>query len=245
VTVGLLAAVVALAAALVKGAIGFGFPTLATPLLTLFLDVKTAVAVLILPNMVMDALQLARRGDVGPTARRFASLLASGAVGTVIGTRLLVTLPSALVTLVLGGFLLLFVLLGVARVAPRVRPGWEWWLSPIVGLIAGAVGGITNVPGTPLAIYFYALGLTKHQFVGAVAFSFLVYKAAQLGATAWYGLLTWPLLGASLALTVAALGGFRVGLRLQDRLEPEAFNRAVLAFLAALGAWLVIRGLGS
>jgi uncharacterized membrane protein YfcA len=36
-------ATVVLAAAFIKGAIGFGFPSLATPLLSLFVDVKTAV----------------------------------------------------------------------------------------------------------------------------------------------------------------------------------------------------------
>jgi len=34
-----------LAAAFIKGAIGFGFPSLATPLLSLVVDVKTAVPV--------------------------------------------------------------------------------------------------------------------------------------------------------------------------------------------------------
>ena len=49
-----LMAAVVLGAAFVKGAIGFGFPTLGTPLLSLVVDVKTAVVVLILPN-IMEA----------------------------------------------------------------------------------------------------------------------------------------------------------------------------------------------
>src|SRR5213078_1415615 len=47
----------------VKGIAGLGFPTLATPLLSLAVDVKTAVALLILPNIVMDGIQFARRAD--------------------------------------------------------------------------------------------------------------------------------------------------------------------------------------
>jgi uncharacterized protein len=241
VTAALLAAAAVLASAFVKGAIGFGFPTLATPLLTLVLDVKTSVAILILPNIVMDGLQLARRGAPTAIVRRFASLLVFGALGTVLGTRVLVTLPSQTVTLALGAFLLLFAGLGVARLSPRVPARWEWWLSPVAGLIVGTIGGVTNVPGTPLAMYFYALALPKHEFVQAVAFTFLVYKAVQLGAVAWYGLMTWALLGASLALTTAALVGFAGGLRLQDRLSPATFDRAVLAFLAVLGGWLLVR----
>jgi len=38
-----------------------------------------------------------------------------------------------------------------------------------------------------------------------------------------------------------AVGGFRLGLILQDRLEPATFNRAVLVFLGGLGIWLVVR----
>lgn len=239
----LVSAVAALVAAFVKGVIGLGFPTLATPLLTLVLDVKVAVVVLIVPNLVMDGIQLARRGAPWATMRRLASLLVFGAVGTVVGTRLLVTLPSRVVTLVLGAFVLLFVLLNATRVSPRVPGRWEPWLSPFAGLLAGVVGGITNVPGTPLAIYFYALGMDKIEFVRAVASTFLIYKLIQLGAVAWFGFLTWPLLGVSLALTVVALGGFALGLGVQDRLEPRAFNRAVLVFLAALGLWLILRAL--
>jgi uncharacterized membrane protein YfcA len=145
--------------------------------------------------------------------------------------------------LILGAFILTFVALSVTRLSPRVPPGWEPWTSPVVGFAAGVVGGVTNVPGTPLVLYFYALGLGKREFVSAVAFSFVLYKLVQLGAVSWYGLMSWPLLGWSGVLTGAALGGFAVGLGVQDRLEPRTFNRVVLVFLAALGGWLVLRSL--
>jgi uncharacterized membrane protein YfcA len=51
------------------------------------------------------------------------------------------------------------------------------------------------------------------------------------------------LLWLSLALTAVGLAGFAVGLRVQDRLDQRAFNRAVLGFLALLGAWLLLRSL--
>ena len=239
----ILAAGVVLLAALVKGAIGFGFPTLGTPLLSLVMDVKAAVVVLIIPNIVMDGLQFARRGAPMATVRRFAVLLVFGALGTVAGTRLLVALSPRAATLVLGAFIVTFVTLNVSGVAPRVPRRWEPWLSPVAGLVAGIVGGLTNVPGTPLVIYFHALGLGKHEFVSSVAFTFVVYKIIQLGAVSYFGLLTPSRIGAALLLTVVALAGFALGLRVQDRLEQGTFNRAVLVFLAALGTWLVVRSL--
>jgi len=120
---------------------------------------------------------------------------------------------------------------------------WERWLSAPAGFIAGVIGGITNAPATPLVLYFQAIGLSKHDFVSSVAFTFFFYKLVQLGAVSWYGLLPWSLLWPSLVLTAVGLAGFAVGLRVQDRLDQRGFNRAVLAFLALLGAWLLIRSL--
>jgi uncharacterized protein len=239
----ILAAGAVLAAALVKGAIGFGFPTLGTPLLSLAMDVKTAVVVLIVPNIAMDGIQFVRRGSPLAIVRRFAPLLVGGAVGTVVGTRLLMALSSRVALLVLGLFIVLFVALTAAGVTLRVSPRGERWASPLVGLLTGIIGGITNVPGTPLVVYFQALGLPKHDFVAAMAFTFVAYKLVQLGAVTSFGLLTWPLIGISLGLTLAALAGFAVGLLIQDRLEQRTFNRLILGFLALLGTWLIVRSL--
>jgi len=231
------------AAAFVKGAIGFGFPTLGTPLLALVVDVKTAVAVLVIPNLVMDGLQLRRQGPLGATPRRLAPLLVFTMLGTIVGTKLLVALSGRTATLILGVFVLGFVLLDLARFSPRVPAGWERLLAPPVGLAAGVMGGITNAPGTALALYFVALGMDKHEFVRSIAFTFLVVKGVQLASLGWYGLLGWPLVLGSLGLTAAALAGFGLGVRVQDRLDQRAFNRGVLVFLATLGVWLVVRTL--
>ena len=214
-----------------------------TPLLALVVDVKTAVAVLVIPNLVMDGLQLRRQGPLGATPRRLAPLLVFTMLGTIVGTKLLVALSGRTATLILGVFVLGFVLLDLARFSPRVPAGWERLLAPPVGLAAGVMGGITNAPGTALALYFVALGMDKREFVRSIAFTFLVVKGVQLASLGWYGLLGWPLVLGSLGLTAAALAGFGLGVRVQDRLDQRAFNRGVLVFLATLGVWLVVRTL--
>ena len=140
---------------------------------------------------------------------------AANSIATVVSTRVL---SPRIATLVLGAAVVSFVGLNVTLWSPRVPAGWEPWLSPPVGLIAGIIGGVTNVPGTPLVIYFYALRLTKPEFVSAVGVTFVLYKLVQLAAVAWFGLLSGHALAASLGLAVVALGGFRAGLAVQDRL---------------------------
>ena len=234
---------VVLLAAFIKGTVGFGFPPIATSLLALFIDVKTAIPLLLVPNIVMDTIQMVRRGDLLATARRFAVLLVTGAAGTVIGTRLLVMLPAWVASLVLGAFTLAFVALNATRFTLRVAPGWERVFAAVAGLVAGLVGGLTNTPGTTLVIFFYALDLPKHEFVRAVSLSFVVLKLVQLAAVAHYGLLSWGLLEVSLGLTAVALTAFWLGLKVQDRLDQKTFNRAVLICLAILGLWLILRSL--
>jgi uncharacterized membrane protein YfcA len=241
----LAAALAILAAAFVKGAVAFGFPLVATPLLALALGVKTAVAVSIIPNIVMDSVQLARRGQAFATVRRMLSLIVFSMAGMWLGTLLLVILPGRVATLVLGVFVLAFAAITASGLTPRVPARWEPWLAPPVGLVAGVLGGLTNVPGTPMVLYFVALGLDKYDFVRAVAVTFIVVKVVQLAAVAWYGLLDLRLLGVSLAFTVVALAGFSLGARLQDWLPARAFHRAVLGFLVLTGAWLIYRGLAA
>lgn len=204
---------------------------------------KSAVALLVIPNLVMDSLQLRRTGPLGDAPRRLAPLLLFTIIGTVIGTRLLVALSARAVTLLLGGFVLSYVILDLARFSPRVPAGWELRLAAPVGLVAGIMGGITSAPGTAIALYFVALGMDKKEFIRSIAFTFLVVKAVQLATLVWYGLLGWHLVLGSVGLSLAALAGFGLGLKLQDRLDQRAFNRAVLVFLALLGVWLVVKAL--
>jgi len=215
-----------------------------TPLLALVVDdVKTAVPLLIVPNLVMDGFQLQRQGPIGDAPRRLVPLLIFTIVGTIIGTKLLVMLSARAATLILGSFVLGFVALDLARVTPRIPRGFERRLAPPVGLVAGVMGGITNSPGTVLALYFVALGMDKREFVRSIALTFLVVKGVQLLTLAWYGLFGAHLVLGTLGLTVASLAGFWFGVRLQDSLDQRAFNRAVLVFLAILGVWLVARAL--
>ncbi len=234
-------ALAVLVAAFVKGAVAFGFPTLATPLLALVVDVKTAVAILILPNLVMDVIQALRRPGLWAVFTRHAILYAAGIIGTFVGTYQLNRLSDRQALLVLGVFVITFVALNVSRLSLRVNPAWERYLAAPAGLVAGVMGGITNAHGTPLVLYFYALGLDKADFVRAISLAFIVYKLAQLVAVTHAGMMTPVLFGLSGVASLVALGGFWLGLKVQDRMNQRVFNRVVLGVLAAVGAFLVFR----
>lgn len=228
-------------AAFIKGTIGVGFPAVATPLLALVSDVKTAIVLLLLPNIAMDLVLITRRWTGFQTLRRIALLLLAAIAGTFVGTQLLVTVPPWTLYLALGAMVLVYVGLELLRVSWSTPPEREVLVGPLVGLGAGMLGGLTNAFGPLLVMYFYSLRLEKAEFVRSMALAFLILKLSQLTAVLNWNLLNGPVLTRSLLLTGLALLGMWGGLRVQDAIPQRAFNRAVLGFLLVLGVSLLWR----
>src|ERR671916_854954 len=105
----ILVGIALLVAAFVKGATGLGFPLIATPTVALLLDIRTAITILILPNLFMDSAQVIRGGFPYDVFRRFASLIAPTIIGVFLGTMVLVKLPLWVLNFCLGVMVLIFV----------------------------------------------------------------------------------------------------------------------------------------
>lgn len=232
-----------LLAAYVKGTTGMGFPLIATPTVTLLLDIRTAITILIIPNIVMDITQIFR-GTFSPFLfRRFSWLLVLTVAGVFLGTKVLVTLPIWVLNLTLGVMVLVFVASEFFRFHLELSPQMERMLSPVAGLVGGFLNGMTNAAGPALAIYLYSLKLAKTEFVKSIATIFMVTKVSQLIAVSTWNLFTFSTLSLSLLVTLFCLIGFYAGLKTQDRVNQQTFNRGLLALLFVIGVTLVVRSL--
>lgn len=233
-----------LAAAFVKGGVGFGFPTIATPLIALVTDVRSAIVLLILPNLLMDVFQIGRRPSLlQPIVRRHWVIYLFTVVGTFVGTKFLATFGTRSLILFLGFIILFFVVMSVFEVAPRIPRGLEGPLGPPLGFVSGVIGGLTNLAGYLLIIYFYSIRLQKEEFVRALSSAFIVIKLAQLVAVWQFNLLDPKAFTLSFFASGVALLGFWGGVLVRDRIDHRSFNRAVLILLALIGIGMVIRGL--
>src|SRR6478672_2365812 len=126
-----------LVAAFVKGATGLGFPLIATPTVALLLDIRTAVTVLILPNLFMDSAQVIRDGLRYELFRRFKAFIAPTIVGAFLGTLVLVKTPLWILNLFLGVMVLIFVISNLLKLDFTVSPQQEKFLSPLFGFLSG------------------------------------------------------------------------------------------------------------
>jgi uncharacterized protein len=230
-------------AAFVKGTTGLGFPMIATPTVALLLDIRIAIAILIIPNLVMDFAQVFRGGYPYAALRRFAWLLVLIVIGVFIGTTVLVLLPLWVLNFCLGVMVLAFVLTNLLRFDFTVSPRAETFLSPAVGFISGFLNGMTNAAGPSLAIYLYSLRLEKTDFIKSIGTIFIITKVSQLAAVSTWNLFNWSTLSLSLVVTLFILVGFYAGQKIQDRVNQQTFNRGVLVLLLVIGVTLVLRSL--
>ena len=238
-----LVGVALLFAAFVKGATGLGFPLIATPTVALLLDIRIAVTILILPNLLMDVTQVFRDGFPYAVLRRFKSMVGLTIIGVFLGTAALVRTPLWILNLCLGIMVLIFVVSNLLKFDFTISPAAEKILSPIFGFISGFLNGMTNAAGPTLAIYFYSLKLEKRDFVKAVATIFVITKATQLIAVSTWNLFNWNTITLSIQVVLFTLLGFFAGLKTQDRVNQKTFSRGLLVLLSIVGIILITRAL--
>jgi len=231
-------AVVALAG-LVQGALGFGFPFVATPLVAMVVDMRTAIITVLLPTLATVVITLVTSGPLGPVVKRFWMMPVYATLGALAGTGLFVAAPEAPYQLLLA--LIIIIYLNLDRIA---RGDWplikrhERAFGPLAGGAAGLFEGTANVAAPPLIIYYLALGLSPAMMVQAMQMCFMVGKATQFTVLTVYGGVTAAQWLATLPMIAVAVAASFGGTRVRSRIAAETFRiwvkRALLIIALAL-----------
>lgn len=230
-------------AAVVKGAIGFGFPLVATPLIASILDARTSVLVLSLASLFGNIGMAVRGGGSWPTSRRLAPMLVGLVAGTVGGALLLASLDAATLGLVVGLAAMAFATVATAKPNLAVPANLERFLAFPMGLAGGLLGGSTSIFAPPIVSYVHALHLTKREFVFFVSLLYTFGGVTQVASYFRLGLYEPPVVLLALATCLPNAVGLWIGTRLQDRIDALLFRRLVLVVIALTGLNLVVRGL--
>jgi hypothetical protein len=238
-TVMLWVAAAVLLAGLIQGALGFGFPFIATPMVAMVADMRTAVITILLPTLATTVVTLVTSGPLGPVLKRFWMMPIYAFLGALVGTWLFVAAPHAPYQLLLA--LIIIVYLNLDRIArgnwPLIRRH-ERAFGPLAGAAAGVFEGTANVAAPPLIIYYLALGLAPAMLVQALQICFMVGKTTQFSVLTVYGGVTATQWLATLPLVAVAVAAAFGGARARNRIDAQAFRvwvkRALLVIALAL-----------
>jgi uncharacterized membrane protein YfcA len=231
---------VAILAGGVAAIAGFGIGSLLTPVLSLELGTKLAVALISIPHFIGTALRLWRlRAHVDRGV-----LLGFGiasAAGGLVGALFHAEAGSPTLALVFGLLLLLAGTSELTGLASRVQlSGAAAWAA---GGLSGLFGGMVGNQGGIRSAALLGFHLDRHAFVATATAIALAVDLARMpvyfvaeGAAI---LDRWPLL----VLTVAGVVvGTLAGERVLGRIPEKVFRTVVALLILSLGVYMVTRG---
>lgn len=229
-------------AGLIHGALGFGFPFVATPLIAMVSDMRTAIFMVLVPTLAAVLANIAMSGALRAALARFWMMPLYSLVGSFIGTTLFVVVPSFPYALLLA--LAIFVYLNLDRLGQGEHPAiqrHERAVAPFSGMAAGFFEGTANVAAPPLIIFYLALGLAPAVMVQALNICFFVGKLIQFTVLTTRGNIALAQWATTLPLAAVAIGALFFGLRIRHRIDAEAFRVWVKRFLLVTAVVLVAR----
>jgi uncharacterized membrane protein YfcA len=216
---------VVLVAGLLQGALGFGFPFVATPLIALVSDMRTAIVLVLLPTLATICVALFTSGPLRPALARFWMMPLYMILGSAAGTWAFVSAPNAPYTLVLALLTLIYLSLDrLGRTEWAVVKRNERAFAPLSGLTAGVFEGTANVAAPPLIILYLSLSLTPTMLVQALNICFLAGKATQFTVLTFRGSVGMGEWLATLPLVAIGVAGSFVGVRIRNRIDAATFR---------------------
>jgi uncharacterized membrane protein YfcA len=117
----------------------------------------------------------------------------------------------------------------------------ERWLSPLIGLASGFVGGMTSFFGPIPVTYLMLLKLPKDEFVGTIALFYLIACSMLYIMLAAHEILTLDELLVSTLALLPVMIGLLLGRMLRRHISQEMFRRALIVVLFMLGISLLGR----
>jgi uncharacterized membrane protein YfcA len=229
---------VALFAATVNGALGYGFSSLTVPIALLFLPQKVLSPALVLVELAINSwVVLHNRGSLAAVRRRAFPILVGLVPGILIGSYLLNSANPGLLKFWTYLVLLPLILLQAAGFRRPIHAERAAGLPLGVGV--GVLYSTTTISGPPLAMMFNNQGLHKEEFRAALGTVRVVETTLTAVVYGCLGLFSSQSMHLVVPLAPAVLLGLPLGSYLIRYMHSETFRRICMSF----DAWIVGFGL--
>ena len=226
---------------LVHGSIGFGFPMIATPLLAMVTDMKTAILYIAIPTLLINLISIYSEGNFLQAVKKFYPLALIGMIGSAIGTQILIYSSSELFKLLLAFSIFLYLFIQKFKIQMHWIREKKIISMVVFGLFAGIIGGLTNVMASILIIYSLESKHTKKEVIQSTNLCFLFGKVIQIVLFTLHCSFNQELLTISFSSLVVVLFAMFIGLRVKDKILQESYRKVVKVVLFLIACVLVFQ----
>ncbi len=157
-------------------------------------------------------------------------------VTTYIGTELVYIGSEELLRRVLG---ITFILLTIGSITifKRVKISKGIGGMFAAGTISGFIGGLTNLSGPPMVIYYLQVVDNKNEYNGTIQAFFLVSTVFKTIINAYNGLITTSILSVTPYLLIGTAVGSYFGIKLFKHLNMDMLKTLVNSFMIVVGLY--------
>lgn len=231
-------AAITLLAAVVNGALGYGFSSITVPIALLFLVNRVLNPALVLIEVVLNAYVLWNNRDALPNVwRRVLPIVVGLTPGIAVGTAIVAQVNPSWLRFATFTVLLPLILVQAAGYRRPIRS--ERSAGLVFGGALGVLYSVTTISGPPLAIVLNNQGLAKKDFRAALGVIRLAESSMTAVAYAYVGLFTATSLALIPWIVPSILIGVPIGAFIIQRVRAETFRRVCMSF----DAWVVGFGL--
>ncbi|AWF82273.1 sulfite exporter TauE/SafE family protein [Microbulbifer sp. A4B17] len=234
-----------LIAGMAHGALGFGFPMLATPILALAYDLKTAVVLTILPSLLIIVSSLYSCRDYRADITKYGLVILLVSVGSLSGAWLLTWANPDVLKLFLAVSILVYLFSNRLRVQLSRFSSRPVLFPVIVGGLAGVIGGATNAIAPLLMIYLLEVSKSSKEVILISNICFLIGKLLQLAVLSLYLSFDDLELVSLSTITVFAYLGLVLGFRIQSRIDEERYRTIIRYALSIFMCVLTYQGVSN
>lgn len=232
--------VITLVAAIVNGALGYGFSSITVPLALLLFANRVLNPALVLVEVGLNAYVLWVNRDALPAVRARVWPIVIGLLpGVLLGTLIVAQVRPDWLKLATFVVLLPLILVQAAGFRRPIRA--ERSFGYPFGAGVGVLYSVTTISGPPLAVLLNNQGLAKREFRAALGFIRLAESSLTAVAYGYAGLYTSESVGLVPLILPGLLVGVPLGGWLIRRINPETFRRVCMSF----DAWVVSFGLST
>lgn len=234
-------ALIVLLSGFIHSVVGFGFPMLATPLLSILVTVKEAVLLTLFPNIAINLNIIKRSSSFSILWSEYKLLIIPVVLGSFVGTNLLILFYSEYYKILLGLITLLYLnkrhinfsLHSTIQNHPKV-------MMLLFGSASGLIGGLVNVMLPLLIIYALESAIPKEKSFAIMNFCFFSSKLTQIIVFGFNGDLSVEFSLLAIPIVIMSLIGFYFGNKVRHKVNEELYRKILVFTLWMLSFYLII-----
>lgn len=225
---------------LLKGVVGMGLPLVAIPIVAIAMPVASAIPLMLAPGYIMNLIQVRQTWHARTSLLPFWPAIAGMAIGVVIGVEIATSAPEDWVRGALGAIVVVFVLMGFAKIELPQRFAASRPVGFGMGWLTGISGGMTGGFGATLAMYLLACRLERDRFVWAIGMLMFMGVVVLTASLIHAGTFRVEQLAGTLAVLAPSWAGLTLGGHVRKRVSQTVFRNTAMIALLIMGVSLIV-----